>query len=102
MAKLRSDLRVKSFEVERLAAQYEQTSAGSRRGELESDAWREKLEVNVTHTTIPLTVAVWAWNKMFRLLYSLFDHMPCLTRSSLAEHDTSLIGSGEKSVLQLN
>ncbi|KAL3916590.1 MAG: hypothetical protein SGPRY_006753, partial [Prymnesium sp.] len=46
IAQLRSELRIKAFEVERLTAQYEQTSAGSRRGELESDAWREKLENN--------------------------------------------------------
>lgn len=48
IAQLRSELRIKAFEVERLTAQYEQTSAGSRRGELESDAWREKLEVLAT------------------------------------------------------
>ena len=32
-------------QVERLTAQYEQCSAGSRRGEMASNAWREKLEV---------------------------------------------------------
>ncbi|KAL1503850.1 hypothetical protein AB1Y20_012314 [Prymnesium parvum] len=44
VAQLRSEVRIKAFEVERLTAQCEQTSAGSRRGELETDAWREKLE----------------------------------------------------------
>lgn len=47
LAQLRADLRMASFESERLSLQCEQNLAGSRKGELESDSWREKLEVRL-------------------------------------------------------
>ena len=45
LSQLRSDLKVKTFEAERLALHCEESMAGSRRCEIKSESWREKYEL---------------------------------------------------------